>query len=335
MVEKQRTLLIGGTIATDGNHRRILVAGPPRSGTTWVGAVLGRVEDARLVHEPDNELIDPFALRAKAGLGRYPVLFADDIARDYERLWGSALTSGLRPRSLRTLLSLGGLRVAPIQWVDRIVAGDRNLQARSLHGALRLLAQPRQAGGASQLLVVKSVHSAFALDFLTSRWPMDVIIVFRNPLNAIASWLEMGFQPRHFEHDDRIRTRVIERLGLPEPNGSDHVTGVAYTYMVLTASLRAAAAANPHWQTVVHEDLCANPVLGFAQLFAELGLPFSRPIAKWIRSSDREGSAFETNRVASEQTNRWRRRLSPEQVRKILAMAESFGLPTQLGEREV
>jgi hypothetical protein len=297
--------------------------------------VLGRVEGARLVHEPDNELIDPFALRAKAGLGRYPVLVENDIARDYEQLWESALTSGLRPTALRTLLSRGVLRVAPIQWIDRIVEGNPNLEARSLQGALRLLARPRQAGGASQLLVVKSVHSAFALDFLTSRWPMEVVIVFRNPLNAIASWLEMGFQPRHFEDDDRIRAGVIERLGLPGPNGNDHVTGVAYTYMVLTLSLRAAAAANPQWHTVVHEDLCANPVLGFAQLFEELRLPFSGPVANWVRSSDREGSAFETNRVASEQANRWRRRLSPEQVRKILAMAESFGLPTQMGERKV
>ena len=35
---------------------RVLVAGLPRSGTTWVGEVLGRTAGARYLHEPDNHL---------------------------------------------------------------------------------------------------------------------------------------------------------------------------------------------------------------------------------------------------------------------------------------
>jgi hypothetical protein len=70
---------------------RILVIGPPRSGTTWVEQVLGRATSARVVHEPDNETCNPFALRAKTPLGRFPVLAPGDIAPPaYVDLWGRA-----------------------------------------------------------------------------------------------------------------------------------------------------------------------------------------------------------------------------------------------------
>ena len=43
----------------------LLIVGQGRSGTTWVGEVLGRAEGARYVHEPDDERRDPQALRAR------------------------------------------------------------------------------------------------------------------------------------------------------------------------------------------------------------------------------------------------------------------------------
>jgi hypothetical protein len=49
---------------------RLLVAGVPRSGTSWVGQALACAEGARSVGEPDNEDNFPYAIQAKAGLGR-------------------------------------------------------------------------------------------------------------------------------------------------------------------------------------------------------------------------------------------------------------------------
>ena len=54
------------------NGVRVLVAGLPRSGTTWVGEVLGRTAGARYLHEPDNHLLRPEAWWAKRRLGPYP-----------------------------------------------------------------------------------------------------------------------------------------------------------------------------------------------------------------------------------------------------------------------
>jgi hypothetical protein len=37
------------------NNNPILIAGLPRSGTTWVGEVISQAKDVRYVFEPDNE----------------------------------------------------------------------------------------------------------------------------------------------------------------------------------------------------------------------------------------------------------------------------------------
>jgi hypothetical protein len=315
-----------GQMADGHERRKVLIVGAPRSGTTWVANVLSRVPGGQLVHEPDNDLTDPFALRAKAGLGRYPVLAAGDIAHDYERLWESAFTLGLPAGSLRDPVARGILYLTSERWIDRIVEGERGSGARVLKAVFDKLAMPRsRGGGRADVLIVKSVHSAFALDFITSRWRPTVVVVFRNPLNAIASWLELGFKPRHFEADSRVRSQIIDRLGLLLPPAADELTSVAYTYLVLVASLRASAAASPGWHTVVHEDLCADPLTGFAKLLSELGFPFSASVEQRIRGSNRPGHGYETNRLAPLQPDRWRQRLSVKQAQRITDMARELG----------
>src|SRR5205823_1469687 len=79
------------------SRRPILVAGLPRSGTTWVGEVLGHTAGARYLHEPDNHLLRPEAWWAKRGLGPYPELAPEQDAPGYEQLWALAFSGGVRP----------------------------------------------------------------------------------------------------------------------------------------------------------------------------------------------------------------------------------------------
>ena len=118
---------------------RVLVAGLPRSGTTWVGEVLGRTAGARYLHEPDNHLLRPEAWWAKRRLGPYPELDPGDDAADYERLWALAFAGGPRPSLL-----YAGARVLQRAGAPRI---SGRLASRNRHGG-------RAAPGP---LVVKSV----------------------------------------------------------------------------------------------------------------------------------------------------------------------------------
>jgi hypothetical protein len=81
----------------------VLVIGLPRAGATWVGETLSFAENASLVNEPDNETVNPFAVRAKLPLGRYPVLGEHEQAPDdYRQLWVHAFSDRSSRRSPRT-----------------------------------------------------------------------------------------------------------------------------------------------------------------------------------------------------------------------------------------
>lgn len=303
--------------------RKLLIVGPPRSGTTWVGRVLAATPGTRVVHEPDNELIDSFALRAKAGRGRYPVLGPRDEAPDYERLWAAAFGAGERSLSPTNLASLALLKRTPVTAIDRALdAGIAAAGARARLAAT--LAAPRRRGRPEPIQVVKSVHSAFALPFLAARFAAPTIVVLRNPLNAIASWLELGFTPRRFAARPEVLKRVIEPLGVAAPADDDPLTDLAFSYMLLATAIRAAAGELPDCVVVEHEWLCEDPVSRFRELFARVGLPMTAATADHIAASDRAGRAYKTNRLAAEQAERWRDRLDPAQAEKISAVVDSF-----------
>lgn len=106
----------------------ILVLGVPRSGTTWVSKVLTVGCRAALIHEPDSEHHDPFAFKAKLGLGRFPVVGPDDrVPTDYAALWRRAF-EGARPRGdIRTNAArrlIGRAREGPGCWLMHIAGGS-------------------------------------------------------------------------------------------------------------------------------------------------------------------------------------------------------------------
>ncbi len=51
----------------------LLIAGVPRSGTTWIGRALGNTEGAAYVNEPDG-FRDPLAFRTMVDHGENPIL---------------------------------------------------------------------------------------------------------------------------------------------------------------------------------------------------------------------------------------------------------------------
>jgi len=68
----------------------LLIAGVPRSGSTWTARVLSAAPDAFLVGEPDNAYEQPYALAIKRRIGQYTHPSA--AARDarFRHLWRQA-----------------------------------------------------------------------------------------------------------------------------------------------------------------------------------------------------------------------------------------------------
>lgn len=315
--------------------RPVLVVGLPRSGTTWVGRCLGLAESAWYVNEPDNENVHPFAVRAKHQLGRYPILGPRDSSpTDYERLWSASLAGARQPDG-----PAGRLAYRLHQRVRR-QAHPEGLGELGRLGRVRLAAGVALASPGrvvpSDHVVVKSVFIPFALEWLTTRWDPQFVVVLRDPLNTISSWWRLGWRDIFRHHPDfaagstAVPRRLAERLDAevaPLQTGASALQRLSWQFGLLTTALLSACRQHPEWLIVRHDDLCRHPAAGFRELYAEAGLDWSVDAEAFLVRSNRPGKgAFDTTRVASQEDQRWRERLSDAEVSDVQQILTGFTL---------
>jgi hypothetical protein len=303
---------------------RILLAGVPRSGTSWTGQALGTTPGTRYVDEPDG-FRDAFAFKVMMECGENARLDPGAVAPDYRRLWAGAFAGGLRAPGAAARFAEWTYHRAGTPARRRARRGDRI--SPWLQAALRTAAPP-VADPRARHVVVKSVQCGLAVAWLAQEFGPQVVVLFRHPLNTIASWREMGFvasgdrNPR--EHEVIVAT-AAERWGIaPPPPDAPELARHAFEFGVLTNALADAAARNPGWVVARHEELCVDSAVRMRALAEQVGLEWSDDAERFVRDSNRDGAGFATTRVASEQVDRWRDRLSADDVETIRAVLHGF-----------
>jgi hypothetical protein len=298
----------------------LLIAGVPRSGTTWVGQALGHTPGTVYVNEPDGDH-DPFAFRARLGHLVAPVLAPGDHAPEMARLWEGAFAGGRyagTPRD-RVARALYARTPVPLRW-EAWLGGRVDPRLR----LVAALAVPRTADAAARNVVVKSVRAELALEWVVERCSPTVLVVERNPLNVLASWVELDFvrDPREAA---ALAGEARRRWGVePPPPGASQLARQAFTYGVLACGVRDALARHPEWTHVTHEHLCVDSDARFAALAERVGLPWGGDAAAFLTSSDAPGAGYRTQRSTADQPDRWRERLDAEQVATIRAALADF-----------
>ncbi len=300
----------------------VLLVGPPRSGTTWIGQTLGRARGATYVHEPDGDH-QVFALRAKRGGPRHVALRPGDPAPRYEALWRGAFAGGAPNRAPLA-------RVA--KYCFETSSAEEHAAAR--WGAaptwrMRLAtawAAPLVAPGGAPVdhVVAKSVQASLAVEWIATRFAPTVVVVERHPLNALASWLDLGMGGNG--PDALALWDFAQRTwGVTPPDPDDpKVVRRAFNYGVLAAALRGACRDHPDWHVVRHDDLCVDPTARFRALFDTLGLVWTDAVEQFLQGSDRDGSGYRTQRQTATLPDQWRSRLAADDVETIVATLARF-----------
>jgi Sulfotransferase family len=310
----------------------ILVLGAPRSGTTWVSKVLTVGYRAALINEPDSEHQDPFAFKAKLELGRYPVLASEDRApADYVTLWRRAF-DGFRQRTdIRTYGArrlIGRARRSGALAKAQCARIDPSMTLR----IAATLARPPAVATEPKRLVIKSVHACFAAEWLAAQAPVTIVVVTRNPLNVISSWLDLGYGDCRLARSPDVLETFGDVLNLREPPPTaSQLTLVTWEIGLMLSALRLGLMRHARWVEVSHEDLCLNLPGRFEQLFQQLAIPWSAAVERSLREFDRPGNdPWQTYRIARLQPDRWRKTLSDSQLAEVTEVLAGFSLLSNL-----
>jgi hypothetical protein len=80
---------------------------------------------------------------------------------------------------------------------------------------------------------------------------------------------------------------------------------------------------------VAYEWLCGNPVPRFQALYRHLGLTWTRRAERFLHHSDHEGDEriYSMSRSTAKQVDKWKDRVSPEDIEACRRFVDPFGLP--------
>jgi hypothetical protein len=302
--------------------RPVVIAGLPRSGTTWTMRVLGTSPGAIRIPEPDNEDKYPAAVHAKHRLGRYPCLVPGQQARDYRTLWAWILSGALEDwRSLqaRRILGLGA--------ATRIFEGHMDFASWV---AATLSRNPRPGPAPTVPVVAKSIHAQLSLEWIANEFDITTLVLLRHPANVLASWMEVQLKDGRnstLESDPEVRSRYTDRWGVAPP-GDEPIERMSWRIGLLVAALEEAVSRHPEWHVRTHEQLCTDSVATFRTLYADLGLEWCDATERFLVDNDTPGEGFDTKRVASELSSSWQRRLDDDQLATLRRILAGFPITT-------
>jgi hypothetical protein len=258
-----------------------------------------------LVNEPDYPDYPSGDLSVEE-YGLYPVLTPGELAPRYEMMWDVAFSGGFpdRPSTRRA----GKVIVALPQAIRQPIV-------RTTARMLRSVSRPPEN------CVVKTVHAQFAIDWIAARYHPIVILVRRNLLSVIGSWLQLGFVPyaidTPFELPDhpKIKRDYLKPLAADPPSpDAPMLHQIAWHVGLLSVGLERAIARHPEWIVVSHEDLCRSPIERFRELFSHSGLAWTSAVEHELSRLNKPGSGVGPQRVARDRIDSWKSTLSAAQV---------------------
>lgn len=175
--------------------------------------------------------------------------------------------------------------------------------------------------------VIKTVFACLSVNWLATRYEPTVVLVQRNPLNIIASWLSLGYAPDltvRYGFTPRLVEGILRPLGLPNPPATSVVARTAWWVALLYAALDRSQAAHPEFLAVDHDAACLDPLGNFNQLLSRAGIERSPHLEQYLANHDRPGVGHETSRITSVQPDNWRKKLSQSQVDEAAQVLEHF-----------
>lgn len=293
-------------------HPPILVTGCHRSGTGWVGDMLGATRSPQL-----GLIWEPFNPRCRPGISSAPfrhwfTYVCRENARDYAVPLADTLGFHYRPGA--ELASIGSLKDTGRFLRDWYVT-DRRRRRRMLP-------------------LMKDPIAVFSAEWLADTFDMDVVVTIRHPAAVVSSIVRLGWhhpfqdfleQPLMMRDELGDYAEEIRRFATTQRPLVDQAAllwKLAYSVVLQYQERR------PSWHFVRHEDLSRDPQTGFSELYRSLGLSWTPEVEMTIREHTRPGNAVEVHDPANHRRDSrralraWKRHLSAGELDRIRELTE-------------
>ena len=286
----------------------ILVTGAHRSGTTWVGRMLAADANTAYISEPLNVLHRPGVFRAK--VSRWYQYICGDNEQEYLPAFEELLDFDYHLwdeiRSIRTRRDF--LRMGR----DFLIF---------YNGSLR-----------GQRVLIKDPFAVFSTPWFAQKLHCRVVFTVRHPAAFASSLKRLHW---NFDFNDLLNQPLLMRdhLGAFEDEmrsiQQDDVIGqAALLWKMIYRTVHSTRELNPDFIAVRHEDLSRDPVGGYRDLYAKLGLDYTHKVENTILTSSSSENPVELSRKevhsvkldSRANMDNWKKRLTEEEINRIREM---------------
>ncbi len=286
-------------------NKPILVTGLNRSGTTWAGHMIASSPTIGYIHEPFN-------LSCHPGICNAPFKYwFSYVSQEIEAPYRPAIQKTLNFR----YNYVAGLKA--IKSKEAFVLFLKTLKNTIRKSKLKL--RP----------LMKDPVAIFSVEWLASRFDMDVVIIVRHPAAYVSSLKRLSWFTKF---SDFLSQPLLMRDCLSEFQGEiesiagkpqNIVDNAILSWKIMFSTLLNYQKRHSDWLFLRHEDLSLDPVSGFKEIYHKLGLDFTDDIVKQIEKhsnanvSNDNRHPFDIHRNSKANIHIWKSRLSNQEISKI------------------
>jgi hypothetical protein len=270
----------------------IFIVGHGRSGTTWVGDTFMQAPGVLSYHEPCNPVVN------KEGQYSHWFKYVRNSEDDpyFEVCLDHAFKGLLNTR--KDLI---------VKYYRRFFPGYR--------------------------VVVKGVAPLMSLEWIYKRFNPEILFIIRHPCAVALSERNKKTPVENATDEILKKPDLIEDHLKPYINLIEKAKKPFEIYGVLWGVRNRVIAdlipKYPEWRTVYYEDLCIDPSKSFRDLFAHFNLGWTDKVQKYINKSTNKEKpgTFSTYRVTKNQIDKWKKKMTQDEINQVRNFVEPFNLP--------
>jgi hypothetical protein len=272
--------------------RSMMIAGTARSGTTWLAELVASQIASRIMFEPFHSRLVP----AFSGFHYFQYMRPEDQNEELLAYCRRVFTGRIRNR-----------------WVDREIE--------------HIFPTHR---------VIKEIRANLFLKWIHVRFPqVPLVLILRHPCAVIASRMQLGWATDEdiepfLAQPLLVRDFLEDKLDLvrsAQTAEEKHAVIWCVSYLVPLKQLGAGEVT-----VVSYERLRTEPEIELPRVFEGIGLGYRASLFDQLDRPSKTTVSASPVMSGRGTVGRWTRELSSEQIRRILAVVEGFGLGSLYGE---